>query len=336
MASTHKDGWEGVGCGGGTGTISWLLPDGQRARDVSGLRQALANGTLLLAPFAAEDYRPDVHGAAYRCLASSSLGAILSRRVQVRAVVKQFYELQVYDEFVVLGNTAVLRCHVPSFVRDYVAVTSWVRGARERITADVSTGGRYSVFASGELHIRHVTHADGALAYRCEARHRLTGETRLSTVSGRLLVTEPQSSVPPRVTDSRSHVSVRRRQPAELPCAAQGFPLPNYTNKAGAAVRAVSQRTASNAPAAIIWGNTRPAGVGSRAEHCTAGGRAAFVRGATAAGSTGTGGEASAGRGSKAGAGRGQGRPVLPALSSLPNNDGNPAPAAYLPAVYSG
>lgn len=55
-------------------------------------------------------------------------------------MVKQFYELQVYDEFVVLGNTAVLRCHVPSFVRDYVVVTSWVRGARERVTADVATG----------------------------------------------------------------------------------------------------------------------------------------------------------------------------------------------------
>ncbi|XP_046988372.1 uncharacterized protein LOC124594066 [Schistocerca americana] len=99
--------------------------------------------------------------------------------------------------------------------------------------ADNSTilteSGRYSVFASGELHIRHVTHADGALAYRCEARHRLTGETRLSTVSGRLLVTEPQSSVPPRITDSRSHVTVRLREPAELPCAAQGFPLPTYT-----------------------------------------------------------------------------------------------------------
>ncbi|XP_049947469.1 Down syndrome cell adhesion molecule-like protein Dscam2 [Schistocerca serialis cubense] len=45
----------------------------------------------------------------------------------------------------------------------------------------------------------------------------------------RLLVTSPQSSVPPRITDSRSHVQARYRQPVELPCAAQGFPLPSYT-----------------------------------------------------------------------------------------------------------
>ncbi|XP_049771824.1 Down syndrome cell adhesion molecule-like protein Dscam2 [Schistocerca cancellata] len=91
------------------------------------------------------------------------------------------------------------------------------------------SSGRYSVFPSGELHIRHVTQADGALAYRCETSHLLTGELRLSAAAGRLLVTSPQSSVPPRITDSRSHVQARYRQPVELPCAAQGFPLPTYT-----------------------------------------------------------------------------------------------------------
>ncbi|XP_049954966.1 Down syndrome cell adhesion molecule-like protein Dscam2 [Schistocerca serialis cubense] len=126
------------------------------------------------------------------------------------------------------GNTAVLRCHVPSFVRDYVAVTSWLRGTRDRIVTDIDTGGRYSVFSSGELHIRQVQPSDGVLAYRCETRHLLTGEHRLSAVAGRLLVTSPQNSVPPRITDSRSHVQAHYRQPVELPCAAQGFPLPSY------------------------------------------------------------------------------------------------------------
>uniref|UniRef100_T1JL51 Ig-like domain-containing protein n=1 Tax=Strigamia maritima TaxID=126957 RepID=T1JL51_STRMM len=41
-------------------------------------------------------------------------------------IVKQYYEVQVYDEYVIRGNTAVLKCQVPSFVRDYVRVTSWL------------------------------------------------------------------------------------------------------------------------------------------------------------------------------------------------------------------
>lgn len=46
-------------------------------------------------------------------------------------------------------------------------------------------GGRYSVFPTGELHIREARAEDGAAPYRCETRHRLTGETRLSGASGR-------------------------------------------------------------------------------------------------------------------------------------------------------
>ncbi|KAK3932608.1 Down syndrome cell adhesion molecule-like protein [Frankliniella fusca] len=95
------------------------------------------------------------------------------------------YEVQVYDEFVILGNTAVLHCHVPSFVREYVAVTGWVRGDDVRIQSHTDTDGRYSVFPTGELHIREARAEDGTAPYRCETRHRLTGETRLSAVAGR-------------------------------------------------------------------------------------------------------------------------------------------------------
>ncbi|XP_049782578.1 Down syndrome cell adhesion molecule-like protein Dscam2 [Schistocerca cancellata] len=54
------------------------------------------------------------------------------------------------------------------------------------------------------------------------------GASETADVSERLLVTSPQNSVPPRITDSRSHVQAHYRQPVELPCAAQGFPLPSY------------------------------------------------------------------------------------------------------------
>lgn len=45
----------------------------------------------------------------------------------VSLVLKQRFNPQVYDEFVVRGNTAVLKCHLPPFVKEYVVVDSWIR-----------------------------------------------------------------------------------------------------------------------------------------------------------------------------------------------------------------
>lgn len=42
------------------------------------------------------------------------------------AVVQQFYQSHVVDEFVLRGNTAILKCLVPSFVTDFVMVDAWV------------------------------------------------------------------------------------------------------------------------------------------------------------------------------------------------------------------
>jgi len=41
------------------------------------------------------------------------------------SVVSQYYEAQVYDMFVIRGNTAIFKCSVPSFVSDYVNVDLW-------------------------------------------------------------------------------------------------------------------------------------------------------------------------------------------------------------------
>ncbi|XP_069185985.1 cell adhesion molecule Dscam1 isoform X2 [Procambarus clarkii] len=207
--------------------VEWLSV-GEVVADVADVRVVHPNGSLQFLPFPPYAYTATVHAATYSCRATSAAGTILSIPVHVRAVVRQYYEVQVYDEFVISGNTAVIKCHVPSFVRDYVSVTSWVRGNGERIVSDVLTGGRYSVFGTGELHIRHVTKADEFQSYHCETQHVLTDETTISAVAGRLMVNEPRSSVPPRITDSRSGVTATIRRTVELPCAAQGFPIPHY------------------------------------------------------------------------------------------------------------
>lgn len=74
----------------------------------------------------------------------SLMSTIFDVRNLCSSVVKQFYEVQVYDEFVILGNTAVLKCHIPSFVREYVIVRSWVRGSDEDIVTDIQTGKPHS------------------------------------------------------------------------------------------------------------------------------------------------------------------------------------------------
>lgn len=43
-------------------------------------------------------------------------------------VVAQEYTSRVHDEDVLKGNSAILKCVIPSFVADFVIVQSWVDG----------------------------------------------------------------------------------------------------------------------------------------------------------------------------------------------------------------
>lgn len=42
-------------------------------------------------------------------------------------VVNQYYEAEVVSEYVIRGNTAILKCNIPSFVADFVHVDAWIR-----------------------------------------------------------------------------------------------------------------------------------------------------------------------------------------------------------------
>ncbi|XP_054724764.1 cell adhesion molecule Dscam2-like [Uloborus diversus] len=208
-------------------SISWAQGPRNTLRDMPGLRHFRADGSLVFPPFASEDYRQGVHDGVYRCIASNAVGSIVSREVHVKAVVRRRYKVQVYDEFVVRGNTAVLRCQVPSFVRDHVDY-SWKREDGTSITSSLIRGGRYSVLPSGELYIRSVTQADGQKSYSCQTRHRLTAEIVESSSGGRLFITEPHGTSPPKITDIRPLVMAMEGHSVELACAATGFPAPNY------------------------------------------------------------------------------------------------------------
>ncbi|KOX72245.1 Down syndrome cell adhesion molecule-like protein Dscam2 [Melipona quadrifasciata] len=172
------------------------------------------------------------------------------------AVVGQRYAVNVMDEHVLRGNAAIIKCHIPSFVAEFVEVDSWIEDekteiypstdyvapvaestpARNNLCAfrsrvdfdDTRTDGKYLVLPSGELHIRDVGPEDGYKTYQCRTKHRLTGETRLSATKGRLVITEPVGSVRPKfptIDDTRGFRTMKDGS-VTLLCSAQGFPVP--------------------------------------------------------------------------------------------------------------
>lgn len=40
-------------------------------------------------------------------------------------MVQQQYDTEVNNEYVIRGNSAILKCSIPSFVADFVTVVSW-------------------------------------------------------------------------------------------------------------------------------------------------------------------------------------------------------------------
>lgn len=62
----------------------------------------------------------------------------------VFSVVNQFYTAEILKEYVIRGNTAILKCNIPSFVADYVTVDGWVLGdGEELVAADSNNYGLY-------------------------------------------------------------------------------------------------------------------------------------------------------------------------------------------------
>ncbi|KAG8254357.1 hypothetical protein J6590_012055 [Homalodisca vitripennis] len=153
--------------------MEWIHGDGLPVTPIPELRLVYPNGSLVFLPFAADRYRHDVHTATYRCRARNQVGQVISRDVRVRAVVKQKYEVQVYDEYVISGNTAVLRCQVPSYVSEYIMVTSWVQDGIINIYPNTDTG----------IDVVIITDSDSSSASKCFYRLELIHEQRNTNLS---------------------------------------------------------------------------------------------------------------------------------------------------------
>lgn len=82
--------------------LSWLKADNSELEPVGKLRKISTDGSLIFSKFSPTEFRPDVHNAAYKCVASNSVGRIVSRTVRVKASkCKIFfvYSLKIFEIF---------------------------------------------------------------------------------------------------------------------------------------------------------------------------------------------------------------------------------------------
>ncbi|XP_042237782.1 Down syndrome cell adhesion molecule-like protein Dscam2 isoform X21 [Homarus americanus] len=133
-------------------------------------------------------------------------------------------------EYVIRGNSAILKCNIPSFVADFVSVQSWVTDQGQTYYPSDDYDGKYLVLPSGELHIRSVSSEDGFKSYKCRTVHRLTQETRLSATAGRLVISDGMASGPPKVPRRAQFdkMTMSVGEAVTLLCEAQAYPIPTY------------------------------------------------------------------------------------------------------------
>ncbi|KAH0950048.1 hypothetical protein HN011_002504 [Eciton burchellii] len=207
-------------------SVDWLAADGGSITSIVAIRHVLGNGTIHFPAFEAEAFRQDVHWAIYKCSAVNSVGAIVSRDVTVRAVVNQRYDPEVQSPSGFLGNNVLVRCNVPSFVRDHVTVTSWLQEPAFNIYPSTMGDGKYHMLPTGELMIINITRSDAQMTYRCRTHHRLTQETVVSSNVGRLQLTEIRGSMPPIINEKLVYMSARLKDTVVIPCVAYANPTP--------------------------------------------------------------------------------------------------------------
>ncbi|XP_071527560.1 cell adhesion molecule Dscam2-like isoform X6 [Panulirus ornatus] len=207
--------------------VAWLNLDHSPVTNIPGVREVLSNGSLVIWPFSGTDYRQDVHAAVYQCRASNPTGVVLAPPTTLRAVVVQEFEVRVYDEYVIRGNTAVLRCVVPSFVRDLVTVTAWVRDHAYHIYPSAHGDGKYQALLDGRLLVHDVKAADSYSTYRCRVLHTLTSATAASNTA-RIIVHDPRERQAPRMVTKSTTVKLSDAKPLVLPCVAHAHPPPKY------------------------------------------------------------------------------------------------------------
>ncbi|KAG1652220.1 Down syndrome cell adhesion molecule-like protein Dscam2 [Nymphon striatum] len=212
-----------------TPTVHWINKRNELVQDVSGLLRNLANNSLSLSKFSNGQYQQAIHATTYRCKATNKYGTIISRKVYVTAVVDQQYSTQVYDEYVIEGNTAVLKCIIPSYIKDYVKVTAWIKDDKIEITNKYEKDSKYLIMGNGNLIIIRVNMDDALSMYKCQTKHLVSKQVVITHNGGKLHITTPSSGIAPKIIESSPELQSRPGERIILPCLFQGYPSPSYS-----------------------------------------------------------------------------------------------------------
>ncbi|XP_028664324.1 LOW QUALITY PROTEIN: cell adhesion molecule DSCAML1 [Erpetoichthys calabaricus] len=205
--------------GSPSAVLRWYLATGDDIYDVPNIRKVHANGTLQLNPFTNSAFNSFIHDNDYFCTAENSAGKIRSPNIRAKAVFREPYTVRMEDQKAMRGNVVVFKCIILPAVQEYVSVVSW-----EKDTVSIIPGNRISITSSGALYISDVQKEDALSTYRCNTKHKYTGETRQSN-GARLSVLDPTESKPT-ILDSMQSQEVGVGQSVELACIASGYPNP--------------------------------------------------------------------------------------------------------------
>ena len=66
-------------------------------------------------------------------------------------MVAQAYTMGTSDAYVIVGNSALLKCEIPSFVADFVSVVSWVDSDNSEYFSSGQTWGKSFVILKNNL-----------------------------------------------------------------------------------------------------------------------------------------------------------------------------------------
>ncbi|CAG9581989.1 unnamed protein product, partial [Danaus chrysippus] len=212
-----------------TPQLAWQLPDGNQIDDVPGLRQVLDNGTLVFQPFAAVQYRQDLHSTVYRCRAHNTHGAIVSRDMRTQAVVWQDWQVLVTSTPAEVGGPALMTCTTPTAVREHASVAAWYREDAVLSTTDHISGPTLLVDEGWKLIVRSVRVEDSRAQYSCSVLDTLTGERRRSSPISIDVSPMSSSSAPRPLWPGVWEASARRGGDAILPCLVHSNPPPTIT-----------------------------------------------------------------------------------------------------------
>ena len=64
------------------------------------------------------------------------------------SVVHQSYEAEADNEYVIRGNSVIMKCEIPSFVADFVSVTNWIDSTGKSYYHDNVYGIKYNSMKS--------------------------------------------------------------------------------------------------------------------------------------------------------------------------------------------